>query len=101
MGVTVVGEQAGVDHPAVRPGHGERPRPADIAAAAPIYPSYGGAARSLANQFLATRLEKGFFQTALRFFYGFLRQTSGNGEAESDSPGPHADEEPTATVHGH
>ncbi len=73
LGVTVVGDEAAlILQPfvlAMEKGLGL----ADIAAAVPIYPTYAGAARSLADQFLATRLEKGFFQTALRFFYGFLR----------------------------
>ncbi|MBX6313302.1 MAG: FAD-dependent oxidoreductase, partial [Isosphaeraceae bacterium] len=35
------------------------------------YPTYAGVARKLANQFAAARLEKGFVQTALKWFYGF------------------------------
>lgn len=43
----------------------------DIAKTVHPYPTYPGIARSLANQFLAGRLEKGSVRTALRWIYGF------------------------------
>jgi pyruvate/2-oxoglutarate dehydrogenase complex dihydrolipoamide dehydrogenase (E3) component len=43
----------------------------DILETVHIYPTYAGLARQLALQFGATRLEKGFVQKALRWFYGF------------------------------
>ena len=43
----------------------------DIAGTVHIYPTYSGIARKLANQFAATRLEKGYVRTALRWFHGF------------------------------
>ncbi len=102
LGATIVGDEAGLILQefvlAMEKGLGL----ADIAAAVPIYPTYAGVARHLADQFLATRLEKGFIQTALRIFYGFLpRLTAGNGEAPDDSHEQHPHEEPAATGHGH
>ncbi len=43
----------------------------DLAATSQVYPSYGQVVRALGEQFRATRLERGFFASALRFFYGF------------------------------
>jgi hypothetical protein len=61
----------------------------DIAAAVHTYPTYAGVARHLGNQFLATRLERRFIQTALRLFYGFSpRVAAGNGAAERDEESP-------------
>jgi hypothetical protein len=66
----------------------------DLAAAVPIYPSYGSVLHQLAVQARAGRLEKGYIQTALKFFYGFIpRAGAGNGssnaEPEHAAPGPH------------
>jgi pyruvate/2-oxoglutarate dehydrogenase complex dihydrolipoamide dehydrogenase (E3) component len=64
----------------------------DIANAVHPYPSYGGVARKLANQFVATKLEKGYVQTALRWFYGFRGRPDG---------GPAKPEPTPAAVVGH
>ncbi len=60
----------------------------DIAATVHIYPTSASVARRLANQFLATRLERGLIQTALRLFYGFnprIAATNGAAEAETET----------------
>ncbi len=58
----------------------------DLAAAVPIDPSYGSVLRELAVQAKAGRLEKGYIQTALKIFYGFMpRSGAGNGPS---APGP-------------
>lgn len=44
---------------------------ADLAETVHPYPTYVGIARKLANQYMATKLEKGSVQTALRWVYGF------------------------------
>jgi pyruvate/2-oxoglutarate dehydrogenase complex dihydrolipoamide dehydrogenase (E3) component len=60
-----------------------------------IYPTYSGLARKLANQFGARKLDKGFVQTALRWFYGFApRSSNGNAPALPDS-------EPATRPEGH
>jgi pyruvate/2-oxoglutarate dehydrogenase complex dihydrolipoamide dehydrogenase (E3) component len=43
----------------------------DVAQTAHSYPSYSGLVRRLAVEFGSMRLERGFMQTALRWFYGF------------------------------
>lgn len=43
----------------------------DLAQTAHTYPTYAGLTRNLANQFAATRLEKGYVQTALRWVFGY------------------------------
>src|SRR5262249_2970279 len=74
----------------------------DIAAAVHIYPTYAGVARRLANQFLATRLERGFIQTALRLFYGFNpRVAATNGAAEVEAPEAPAHPDHAVAEHGH
>ena len=78
-----------------------------IAAATPIYPTYAGIARLLSNQYAATRLERGFIQTALKVFYGFMpRSAPGNGSAAEapEETGGHAPDAQHATAgpgHGH
>ncbi len=78
-----------------------------IAAATPIYPTYAGIARLLAGQFVATRLERGFIQTALKVFYGFMpRAAAGNGSAHSATEGtgehePEAEHAAPGPGHGH
>ena len=58
----------------------------DLAAAVPIDPSYGSVLRELAVQAKAGRLEKGYIQTALKIFYGFMpRAGAGNGPSASRS----------------
>lgn len=49
---------------------------ADLAATIHPYPTMASAVRSLANQYSATRLEKGFVRTALKWFYGFTPSAS-------------------------
>jgi pyruvate/2-oxoglutarate dehydrogenase complex dihydrolipoamide dehydrogenase (E3) component len=77
----------------------------DIAAAMPVYPSYAGVARHLANQFQESRLlGRGYIQTALKLFYGFVPRLSGsNGPASAQKeatgePEPHP---PSAPAHDH
>jgi pyruvate/2-oxoglutarate dehydrogenase complex dihydrolipoamide dehydrogenase (E3) component len=56
----------------------------DLAAAVPIYPSYGSVPHQLAVQARAGKLEKGYIQKALKIFYGFIPQgTAGNGPSDS------------------
>jgi pyruvate/2-oxoglutarate dehydrogenase complex dihydrolipoamide dehydrogenase (E3) component len=75
-----------------------------IAAATPIYPSYADAAQALADQHLATRLERGLIQTALKFFYGFApRASAGNGTAHGaagETPAPEEAAGHAAAGHG-
>jgi pyruvate/2-oxoglutarate dehydrogenase complex dihydrolipoamide dehydrogenase (E3) component len=102
LGATVVGEDASLILQefvlAIEKGLGL----GDIAAAVHIYPTYAGVARRLANQFLATRLEKGFIQTALRLFYGFHpRVAATNGTAERETQEESPQEEHAAAAHGH
>jgi pyruvate/2-oxoglutarate dehydrogenase complex dihydrolipoamide dehydrogenase (E3) component len=86
LGATVVGEDASmILHEfvlAMERGLGL----GDIASAVHIYPTYGGVARNLGNQFLATRLERGYVQTALRLFYGFSPRVA----ARNGAPAPDA-----------
>src|SRR5262249_184280 len=102
LGATIVGEDASLVLQefvlAIQKGLGL----GDIAAAVHIYPTYAGVARRLANQFLATRLERGYVQTALRPFYGFNpRVAATNGAAEVE-PAEDPDHEGHAVVqHGH
>jgi pyruvate/2-oxoglutarate dehydrogenase complex dihydrolipoamide dehydrogenase (E3) component len=77
-----------------------------IAAATPIYPTYADAARLLARQHLATRMEGGFIQTALKLFYGFApRGSAGNGSTigeVGESPAhPEGPADHSSAVHGH
>ncbi len=64
-------------------------------------------ARLLAGQFAATRLERGFIQTALKVFYGFMpRAAAGNGSAHSAAEGtgghePEAEHAAPGPGHGH
>ncbi len=58
----------------------------DIAATTHTYPTYAGLARKLANEFLATRLEGGLVQTALRWFYGYKPKGAERGAAEPEIP---------------
>jgi len=73
----------------------------DLAAAVPIYPTYAGVVRQLADQQRATRLESGYVQTALKLFYGFIpRIAAGNGAAARE-PEPPAEETHPVASHGH
>jgi pyruvate/2-oxoglutarate dehydrogenase complex dihydrolipoamide dehydrogenase (E3) component len=102
LGATIVGEDASLVLQefvlAVQKGLGL----GDIAAAVHIYPTYAGAAGRLANQFLATRLERGYVQTALRLFYGFNpRVAATNGAAEAETTAEPAHEEHAGAEHSH
>jgi pyruvate/2-oxoglutarate dehydrogenase complex dihydrolipoamide dehydrogenase (E3) component len=57
---------------------------ADLSNIVHTYPTYSGLARALANQFQATKLEKGYVQTALRWLYGFRAKDEGGAEREAD-----------------
>jgi pyruvate/2-oxoglutarate dehydrogenase complex dihydrolipoamide dehydrogenase (E3) component len=79
----------------------------DMVSAMPVYPSYASVARHLANQFQESRLlGKGYIQTALKLFYGFVPRAAGtNGPANPETesapepqPDPHA---PSSPGHGH
>jgi hypothetical protein len=84
----------------------------DLAGSSQIYPTYARVIRDLATQFQATRRERGFVQTALRFFYGFQPRPSATGldVAGAEAPatttpnGSQAEEdhatEPAGVVHG-
>jgi pyruvate/2-oxoglutarate dehydrogenase complex dihydrolipoamide dehydrogenase (E3) component len=76
----------------------------DIAAAMPVYPSYASVARHLANQFQESRLlGRGYIQTALRLFYGFIPRVSGsNGSPTARTEASSAAEQQTPSHdHGH
>jgi pyruvate/2-oxoglutarate dehydrogenase complex dihydrolipoamide dehydrogenase (E3) component len=78
-----------------------------IAAATAIYPTYAGIGPALARQHMATRLERGVVQTALRIFYGFMpRVAPGNGTAHDSAAGtaghePPAEQPVGGQGHGH
>jgi pyruvate/2-oxoglutarate dehydrogenase complex dihydrolipoamide dehydrogenase (E3) component len=73
----------------------------DIAAAAPIYPTYAAVARHLANQHRAARLGSGYIRTALKLFYGFIpRLAAGNGATAAEPDAPAAEGHANA-AHGH
>ena len=70
----------------------------DLAAVVPIYPTYAGAVRHLANQHRASRLECGYIQTALKLFYGFVpRVGARNGPDEHQAERPAANTHPVAS----
>jgi len=72
----------------------------DLGSAVPIYPTYAEVSRRLGSQYRATRLERGYIQTALKLFYGFVPRVSAhNGQAAaSDGPAP---AEQASSAHGH
>jgi pyruvate/2-oxoglutarate dehydrogenase complex dihydrolipoamide dehydrogenase (E3) component len=104
LGATIVGEDASLVLQeftlALQKGLGL----GDIAAAVHIYPTYAGVARRLANLFLATRLERGLIQTALRLFYGFnprVAATNGAAEAETGAEPAHEEHATAEPAQGH
>ena len=99
LGATVVGEDAGMIINEIALAMTRNLPLRDLAAAVPIYPTYGSVLRDLAVQARAVKLERGYIQTALKLFYGFMpRATADNGtsgnEATPAEPGPSA-------PHGH
>ncbi len=76
-----------------------------IAAATAIYPTYAGVGPALAKQYLATRLERGVVQTALRIFFGFMpRVGAGDGPTDASTEDTAGHEEPVEQAsggHGH
>ncbi len=101
LGATVVGEQAGMIIQELVLAMERNLSLRDLAAAVPIYPTYAGAIRQLADQHRATRLENGYVQTALKLFYGFVpRVATGNG-ATGPHAEPPADDHHPVTAHGH
>ncbi|MFI5456184.1 MAG: dihydrolipoyl dehydrogenase family protein [Isosphaerales bacterium] len=89
LGATVVGEDAGMILQELVLAMERNLSLGDLAAAVPIYPTYAGVVRQLADQHRATRLESSYVQTALKLFYGFLpRVAAGNGAAEPQTE-PH------------
>ncbi|MGO9467541.1 MAG: FAD-dependent oxidoreductase [Isosphaeraceae bacterium] len=75
----------------------------DIAAAMPVYPSYAAVARHLANQFQESRLlGRGYIQTALRLFYGFIpRVSASNGSPAARTEAPEEAEAHAAATSSH
>jgi pyruvate/2-oxoglutarate dehydrogenase complex dihydrolipoamide dehydrogenase (E3) component len=75
----------------------------ELGAAVPIDPSYGQVLRQLAIQAKAGKLEKGYIQTALKMFYGFMpRAGGGNGSSEVEAQaGTTAPESRAEEGHGH
>ena len=73
----------------------------DLTASVPIDPSYGRVLRELAVQAKAGKMERGYIQTALKLFYGFMpRAGTGNGSSE---PGraPETAAPAASSDHGH
>jgi hypothetical protein len=70
----------------------------DIANTVHTYPTHAGLARKLANQFAATRLERGLVQSALRLFYGFRPRTGTDGPSAGE-PEARAQAEPVGHSH--
>lgn len=101
LGVTIVGAEAGtvLQEFVVAIEHGLTLN--DLAGTVHTYPTYSGLARNLAVQFSATRLERGYVQRALRWFYGFeprLERSTIGAEAE---PAPEHKPEPMVAADGH
>ncbi len=88
LGATIVGPEAGtvLQEFVLAMEHGLSL--GDVAGTVHPYPTYGAMARKLGNQFLATRLEKGYVQTALRWFYGYQPKA---GEKPTAQPVAQAD----------
>jgi pyruvate/2-oxoglutarate dehydrogenase complex dihydrolipoamide dehydrogenase (E3) component len=97
LGVTIVGAAAAMilQEFVLAMEHGLRL--GDIASTVHPYPTYAGLAHKLANQFVATRLERGFVQTALRWLYGYQPRTGANGGATE----PQASEPAEPADHAH
>jgi pyruvate/2-oxoglutarate dehydrogenase complex dihydrolipoamide dehydrogenase (E3) component len=88
LGATVVGAQASmIVQPFVLAMESEIGL-ADLARALPVYPSYASVSQQLANQFQEGRLlKRGYVQTALKLFYGFMpRVPVENGASQSAEP---------------
>ena len=86
LGATVLGEQAAliVQEFALAMEHGLTLQ--NIASTAHVYPTYACLALKLASQFPAARLERGFFQTALRWIYGFQPKPESGGGPQPSAP---------------
>jgi pyruvate/2-oxoglutarate dehydrogenase complex dihydrolipoamide dehydrogenase (E3) component len=67
----------------------------DLAGTTQIYPTYARLIGDLADQYRATRLDRGFFASALRFFYGFQPRTG----AANVSAGPESGDANGAPAH--
>ena len=80
----------------------------DLAGASQIYPTYARIIGDLADQFRATRLDKGFLASAFKLFYGFQPRTGAvaelaarNGSDSNGAPAePAAHEHAPAAEHG-
>ncbi len=95
LGATVVGDEAGMIINEIAFAMAKHLPLRDLAAGVPIYPTYGSVLRDLAIQARADKLEKGYIQTALKLFYGFMPRvladngSSGNEAAPAETgPGP-------------
>jgi pyruvate/2-oxoglutarate dehydrogenase complex dihydrolipoamide dehydrogenase (E3) component len=100
-GATVVGENAGMILQELVVAMRANLSLGDLAGAVPIYPTYAAAIRHLANQHREGRLERGYVQTALKLFYGFVPRVAGrNGPPAKPAEAPAA-EHPAADVHEH
>jgi pyruvate/2-oxoglutarate dehydrogenase complex dihydrolipoamide dehydrogenase (E3) component len=77
----------------------------DLAGTTQIYPTYARLIGALADQFRATRLDRGFLASALKFFYGYQPRTGPVADSAGDSNGargPSTSQEPaSAADHGH
>jgi pyruvate/2-oxoglutarate dehydrogenase complex dihydrolipoamide dehydrogenase (E3) component len=74
----------------------------ELASAVPIDPSYGCVLRELAVQAKAGKMEKGYIQTALKLFYGFMpRAGSGNGSSDPGMAAAPAASGDHGDGHGH
>jgi pyruvate/2-oxoglutarate dehydrogenase complex dihydrolipoamide dehydrogenase (E3) component len=68
----------------------------DLAGTTQIYPTYARIVRNLADQFLASRLDRGLRAAALRLFYGFQPRTAAvNGASSREGKG-----QDSAATHG-
>jgi len=98
LGVTVVGEEASLVIQELSVAIGSGLSLARIAEAVPIYPTYAGIVKQAADQFRASRFERGFLKSAIRLFYGFEPR----GAATDDNAPPTPTVEPAdAAVAGH
>lgn len=82
LGATVVGEQADLILQVFVVAMECGVNLADLATALPLYPSYGGLARQLAEQFAATRVEGGLIQSAMKWFLGYKPRIEPDAEAK-------------------
>ncbi|MDR3620793.1 MAG: FAD-dependent oxidoreductase [Paludisphaera borealis] len=71
LGATIVGEESSLVIQELALAIGSGISLARVAEAVPIYPTYAGIVKRAADQFQASRFERGFLRSAIRLFYGF------------------------------